>query len=177
MRATLEMVQQMNRDRGEHGLADRWEPLLNNLGHCCRKNRKFEEALQFHRRALALQPLSAGTYTAIGFVQSLQGDLNGAIESLHRSLSIRRDDVFTATLLRNCIDEQIEVDAEHVEALFLDDEVSLFGNGSRRPTAKAAADLLSAPAADGVKLKLKFDDSVASVRSAVMHESSVDMSM
>lgn len=27
---------------------ERWEPLLNNMGHCCRKLKKYDEALQYH---------------------------------------------------------------------------------------------------------------------------------
>jgi anaphase-promoting complex subunit 6 len=33
-------------------VSEKWEPLLNNLGHTCRKLRRFEEALAFHRQAL-----------------------------------------------------------------------------------------------------------------------------
>ncbi len=30
-------------------VSEKWEPLLNNLGHTCRKLGRFEEALAFHR--------------------------------------------------------------------------------------------------------------------------------
>lgn len=95
-------------------LSDRWEPLLNNLGHCCRKNKKLSESLSFHTRALSLKPLSSETYTAIGFVQSLMGRLNEAVESFHKSLSLKRDDVITSTILKtvleDLVDEMIEDD-------------------------------------------------------------------
>jgi len=36
--------------RNKEEVAARWEPLFNNLGHCCRKNKKYEEALEFHNK-------------------------------------------------------------------------------------------------------------------------------
>ncbi|XP_055632512.1 cell division cycle protein 16 homolog [Toxorhynchites rutilus septentrionalis] len=106
-RTTLDMVQSMARANQEP-ISVRWEPLLNNLGHCCRKNKKYEEALEFHRRALFLKPLSASTYTAIGFVQALMGKLDDAVESFHKSLSLKRDDVFTTTILKYAIEDLAE---------------------------------------------------------------------
>ncbi|XP_055523729.1 cell division cycle protein 16 homolog [Wyeomyia smithii] len=106
-RTTLDMVQSMAKANREP-ISIRWEPLLNNLGHCCRKNRKYEEALEFHRRALFLKPLSAATFTAIGFVQSLMGKLDEAVESFHKSLSLKRDDVFTTTILKYVIEDLAE---------------------------------------------------------------------
>lgn len=108
-RTTLEMVTEMAHTNGE-SISSRWEPLLNNLGHCCRKNKKYEEALEFHRRALILKPLSASTYTAFGFCQALMGRLEDAIESFHKSLSLKRDDVVTTTILKQVIEDLIERD-------------------------------------------------------------------
>lgn len=108
-RTTLEMVTEMANSNGE-SISPRWEPLLNNLGHCCRKNKKYEEALEFHRRALILKPLSASTYTAYGFCQALMGKLDDAIESFHKSLSLKRDDVVTTTILKQVLEDLIERD-------------------------------------------------------------------
>lgn len=112
-RTTLGMVTEICKKNNEP-LSDRWEPLLNNLGHCCRKNKKLSESLSFHTRALSLKPLSSETYTAIGFVQSLMGRLNEAVESFHKSLSLKRDDVITSTILKtvleDLVDEMVEDD-------------------------------------------------------------------
>ncbi|XP_052869462.1 cell division cycle protein 16 homolog [Anopheles cruzii] len=107
LRQTLDMVRIMAKQNNEQ-LSTRWEPLLNNLGHCCRKNKKYEEALEFHRWALSLKPLSAATYTAIGFVQALMGQLYEAVDSFHKSLSLKRDDVFTTTFLKYVIEDLAE---------------------------------------------------------------------
>jgi anaphase-promoting complex subunit 6 len=106
-RTTLDMVMNMCKQNGE-SLTERWEPLLNNLGHCCRKMKKYEEALKYHTKALSLKPLNPQTYTAIGFVHALIGNLSEAIEAFHKSLSLKRDDVVTSTLLKQVFEEMME---------------------------------------------------------------------
>uniref|UniRef100_A0A182JCQ4 Uncharacterized protein n=1 Tax=Anopheles atroparvus TaxID=41427 RepID=A0A182JCQ4_ANOAO len=118
-RSTLDMVRQMVKHNNEH-ITARWEPLINNLGHCCRKNKKYEEALEFHQWALSLKPLNAATYTAIGFVHALMGDLNAAVDAFHKSLSLKRDDVFTTTILKYAIEDLAE--EQSVAFYSVDDE-------------------------------------------------------
>ncbi|KAJ8674108.1 hypothetical protein QAD02_005370 [Eretmocerus hayati] len=80
-------------------LPNKWESLLNNLGHTCRKMKKYEEALDYHQQALVLNPLNPATYSAIGFIQALMGNTQEAVDACHRALGLRRDDTFTTTLL------------------------------------------------------------------------------
>ncbi|XP_065073015.1 cell division cycle protein 16 homolog, partial [Ochlerotatus camptorhynchus] len=183
-RTTLDMVQSMAKANREP-ISIRWEPLLNNLGHCCRKNKKYEEALEFHRRALFLKPLSASTYTAIGFVQALMGCLDEAVESFHKSLSLRRDDVFTTTILKYVIEDL----AEEAPLPFYGegDEVELEGKVEEEDDGDDTRDdemgedgtkTGGTPGADGVppRLKLKFDE-YDSNASPVSDTSVDDMSM
>uniref|UniRef100_A0AAR2IYI4 Cell division cycle 16 homolog (S. cerevisiae) n=1 Tax=Pygocentrus nattereri TaxID=42514 RepID=A0AAR2IYI4_PYGNA len=86
---------------------DKWEPLLNNLGHVCRKLKKYEQALEYHRQALVLVPQHASTYSAIGYVHSLMGDFESAIDYFHTALGLKRDDTFSVTMLGNCIEMYI----------------------------------------------------------------------
>lgn len=106
-RTTLNMVTEMCK-RNQESLSDRWEPLLNNLGHCCRKNKKLTEALNFHTRALSLKPLNSQTYTSIGFVYALMGKLSEALEAFHKSLALKRDDVITSTILKTVMEDLVE---------------------------------------------------------------------
>lgn len=82
-----------------------WEPLLNNLAHCMRKNKRYREALDLHKRALVLKPQTASTFTAIGFVQTLMGQLENAIDSFHKSLALCHDEIFTLTILQYVTDD------------------------------------------------------------------------
>jgi anaphase-promoting complex subunit 6 len=106
-RATLDMVTEMCK-KNQESLSERWEPLLNNLGHCCRKNKKLSEALNFHTRALSLKPLNSQTYTSIGFVYALMGRLSDALEAFHKSLALKRDDVITSTILKTVMEDLVE---------------------------------------------------------------------
>ncbi|KAJ8669052.1 hypothetical protein QAD02_000311 [Eretmocerus hayati] len=80
-------------------LPSKWEALLNNLGHTCRKMKKFDEALEFHQQALILNPLNPATYSAIAFNHAMMGHTQKSVDACHRALSLRRDDGFTTTLL------------------------------------------------------------------------------
>lgn len=106
-RSTLMMVTEM-RKKNQESLSERWEPMLNNLGHCCRKNKKLSEALNFHQRALSLKPLNPQTYTSIGFVYALMGRLSDALEAFHKSLALKRDDVITSTILKTVMEDLVE---------------------------------------------------------------------
>lgn len=49
-----------------------WEPLVVNLGHCYRKQQRWDDAVQVYERALGLCPGQAGTYAALGFTRHLK---------------------------------------------------------------------------------------------------------
>ncbi|KAJ0070144.1 hypothetical protein NL108_002451, partial [Boleophthalmus pectinirostris] len=92
---------------GNEVTVDKWEPLLNNLGHVCRKLKKYDRALEYHRQALVLIPQHASTYAAIGYVHSLMGDFESAIDYFHTALGLKRDDTFSVTMLAHCIEMYI----------------------------------------------------------------------
>lgn len=110
LRITLDMVTKIAHEK-EEPVSIRWEPLINNLGHCCRKNEKYDESLKYHKQALGLKPQNSCTYTAIGFVYALKGNLENAVDYLHRSLSLKRDDIVTTALLKSCLEDLMNVDS------------------------------------------------------------------
>jgi len=85
-------------------LPEKWEPLLNNLGHVTRKLGKFDEALEYHRRALVLSPRNPSTLSAIGFVHMLKFEASQAVNYFHKALGIRRDDTFSTTMLDHALE-------------------------------------------------------------------------
>lgn len=89
-------------------LPSKWEALLNNLGHTCRKLKKYDEALDYHQQALVLNPLNPSTYSAIGFVHALRGTTQEAVDAFHRALGLRRDDTFTTTMLGYVMEQLID---------------------------------------------------------------------
>ncbi|XP_057663630.1 cell division cycle protein 16 homolog isoform X2 [Diorhabda carinulata] len=89
-------------------ILQRWSPLLNNLGHTCRKLQKYEESLDFHNQALLLHPQSAGTFAAIAYVNVLMENYEEAVEWFHKALGLKRDDAFSTTMLNYVIDKLTE---------------------------------------------------------------------
>nr|XP_042909728.1 cell division cycle protein 16 homolog isoform X3 [Parasteatoda tepidariorum] len=93
---------------GQSILPEKWEGLLNNLGHVCRKLKMYEEALSYHEQALILIPQNPSTYAAIGFVHSLTSHWAEAVEYFHKALGLQRDDVFSNTMLSSVIEQLVK---------------------------------------------------------------------
>ncbi|CAM9200999.1 unnamed protein product, partial [Lampetra planeri] len=87
---------------GNEVTAEKWEPLLNNLGHVCRKLQRYGEALEYHQQAMMLVPQSATTYASLGYVVALTGQFKSAIDHFHKALGLRRDDTFSLNMLASC---------------------------------------------------------------------------
>ncbi|KAK3783246.1 hypothetical protein RRG08_022006 [Elysia crispata] len=85
-------------------LEERWEPLINNLGHVARKQHRYQDALDYHKQALVLVPQQASTYSAIGFVYALMGNHAEAVNYFHKALGLRKDDTFSTTMLTNSME-------------------------------------------------------------------------
>lgn len=86
------------------GTRTMWEQLLNNLGHVMRKLKRYNEALEYHRRALRLSPKNASTLAAIGYLHMFLEEFDVAVEYFHQSLSLKRDDAFVTALLNKAMD-------------------------------------------------------------------------
>lgn len=70
---------------------------------------------QLYERAIGLCPRRASSYAALAFAHQLLGDLDRAIECYHRSLGIRPDDAFAASMLSRALSEVLAVQAEAAE--------------------------------------------------------------
>lgn len=108
-RSALEQLRKIK----DSSVPKRWEPLLNNLGHTCRKLKKYQEALDYHHQALVLSPQSAGTYSAIGYIHALMGHTEEAVDWFHKALGLRRDDTFSTTMLSYVIEQLSEEQAPY----------------------------------------------------------------
>lgn len=159
LRITLEMVTKLA-DENEEPISIRWEPLINNLGHCCRKNAKYDEALKYHRQALALRPQNPATYAAIGFVYALKFELQKAVEYLHRSLALKRDDIVTTALLKHCLDDLMNEDSlpKSLSDTHVDHDVDGFASIHKQREIKAPIKPSSNFAMKPPCMKINFDD-------------------
>jgi tetratricopeptide (TPR) repeat protein len=136
-----------------------WEPTIFNLGQSYRKIRMFDEAAACFEKSLSICPGKASSYSALGFTRHLNGDLDGAIEAYHQSLSRKPDDPFCSEMLMRALNESLhypqsnpifddEIDASQDESF-----LSGAGNGNtsgyvlsprgRASSAAASASFLS----------------------------------
>lgn len=153
LRITLEMVTKMANEKGEP-ISVRWEPLINNLGHCCRKNKKYDDALKYHKQALALKPQNPATFTAIGFVYALKFNLERAVDYLHRSLALKRDDIVTTALLKSCLEDLMNEDSlpKSLSDSQVDQDVDGFSSIQKQ------RDMKTKMHGHFPKMKINFDD-------------------
>jgi len=81
----------------------KWEPLLNNIGHTLRQLKRYDEAIEYHEKALALVQASSSTYSALGFLHYLRKNYDKALEYLNNALSIKYNDSIATSLLDQTI--------------------------------------------------------------------------
>lgn len=86
----------------------KWEPLLNNIGHTLRRLGRHDEAIEYHDKALTLVQ-EASTYSALGFLYYLKEEWDRALEYLNNALSIRYNDSIAASLLEKTIPKYNEM--------------------------------------------------------------------
>lgn len=55
-----------------------------------------------------MKPQSSSTYTSIGFLNALMGNLEEAITYFHKSLALNRDCIVTSTILKTCIEDYMD---------------------------------------------------------------------
>lgn len=86
-----------------------WEPTLFNLGQSYRKNHQYEDAIHCFEKCISLCPENFMPFAALGFTRHLIGDLDGAIEAYHQSLSRKSDDPFAQEMLDKALEESINM--------------------------------------------------------------------
>ncbi|BFF93039.1 cell division cycle protein 16 homolog [Drosophila madeirensis] len=155
---TVDIVKQRAKANNEE-ISARWEPLFINLGHSLRKIHKYEDALYNFQYALLLKPQSATTYTSIGFIHALLGDLDSAIESFHKSLSLNRDCIVTSTILKSCIEDLMDdtTTIDQICSAALRDVAKKITANSRR--------VLNSDKFNGMKLKFDEEEEYANSNS------------
>jgi len=82
-----------------------WEPTLNNLGHCLRKLRHFDDAIFVFEKALSLDNEPTAR-SALAFTYHCAGDLDKAIDGYHESLA-QHQSAFASEMLNRALSESI----------------------------------------------------------------------
>eukprot|EP00268_Persea_americana_P035051 TRINITY_DN3460_c1_g1_i5.p1 TRINITY_DN3460_c1_g1~~TRINITY_DN3460_c1_g1_i5.p1 ORF type:complete len:150 (+),score=22.93 TRINITY_DN3460_c1_g1_i5:905-1354(+) len=80
-------------------LSEMWEPTLVNLAHALRKLRRYNEAISYYEKALALSTRSLSTYAGLAYTYHLQDEFDAAITYYHKALWLKPDDQFCTEML------------------------------------------------------------------------------
>eukprot|EP00761_Pharyngomonas_kirbyi_P003873 gb/GECH01003877.1/.p1 GENE.gb/GECH01003877.1/~~gb/GECH01003877.1/.p1 ORF type:complete len:631 (+),score=131.29 gb/GECH01003877.1/:1-1893(+) len=90
---------------GGDDLNDIWQTATVNLGHTSRKLCDFPRSVAYLEEGLAYAPQDHSVHAALGFAQHLSGDIDAAIESYHRALSLRPADSFVTEMLTRALQD------------------------------------------------------------------------
>lgn len=80
-------------------LSEMWEPTLVNLGHALRKLKRYNEAIAYYEKALALSTRSLSTYAGLAYTYHLQNNFTAAIAYYHKGLWLKSNDQFCTEML------------------------------------------------------------------------------
>jgi len=99
-----------------------WEPTIFNLAHALRKLRQFDLAILCLERCLTLKPSSnASAWSALGFCQHMQGDLDIAIDTYHQALAHKPEDPFASEMLQRALQDALSRTTEMFDSIGLAD--------------------------------------------------------
>ena len=76
-------------------------------GHVYRATGRYEEAVDYHERALSLVPNNAASHANIGLVYCYLFHWSSAIASFHRALALKREDVFSVAMLKVALEKNL----------------------------------------------------------------------
>lgn len=91
---------------GSHRCA--WTSTHANLGHACRRLRRFDEALTHFDHVARLSPLDPTVYTARGTIYLHLGRFDDAVTSFHQALSLKPHDALVTDLLERALQDASE---------------------------------------------------------------------
>ncbi|KAK6132597.1 hypothetical protein DH2020_033699 [Rehmannia glutinosa] len=87
-------------------LSEMWEPTVVNLAHALRKLKRYNEAIIYYEKALALSTRSLSTYAGLAYTYHLQGNFTAAITYYHKALWIKSDDQFCTEMLTLALSDE-----------------------------------------------------------------------
>ena len=89
----------------EDDVSSAYQTLMINLGHTYRKLKKLKEALEVYMKLYYIDSKNIDVLNAIGFILSLIGNFNYALDYFHQANFIQSNDSFSITMINKCINE------------------------------------------------------------------------
>lgn len=88
----LEMV-------GDNNINEVWEPTIFNIGHCYRKLKKYDDAIEYYKLAIKVVPNNGSTYTALALTYHMNDNIEKAIQYYEQALYLCPDDQLATEML------------------------------------------------------------------------------
>ena len=89
----------------EDDVSSAYQTLMINLGHTYRKLKKLKEALEVYMKLYYIDSKNVDVLNGIGFILSLIGKYNYALDYFHQANFIQSNDSFSITMINKCINE------------------------------------------------------------------------
>ena len=89
----------------EDDVSSAYQTLMINLGHTYRKLKKLKEALEVYMKLYYIDSKNIDVLNGIGFILSLIGKYNYALDYFHQANFIQSNDSFSITMINKCINE------------------------------------------------------------------------
>ena len=87
----------------EDDVSSAYQTLMINLGHTYRKLKKLKEALEVYMKLYYIDSKNVDVLNGIGFILSLIGKYNYALDYFHQANFIQSNDSFSITMINKCI--------------------------------------------------------------------------
>lgn len=81
------------------------QTVLLNLGHCYRKKKDLDKAIEYYQQCLSLNDKDPLTYSAMGFAYHLKGEYREALNFYNKSSFLKSDDPFVNDLISKALND------------------------------------------------------------------------
>ena len=91
-----------------------YETILLNLGHCSRKMKDYEKAIEYYENCLSINNKNSSTYASLGYAFHLKKDFRQAMNCYNKANFLKSEDPFIKTLISRVLEDLQEVAVENL---------------------------------------------------------------
>lgn len=85
-----------------------------NLGHCHRKLKNYDRAIEYYQQCLSINGKNPSTYASLGFAYHLKRDFTQAMGNYNQANFLKSDDPFINSLIHKALSDIQEMSFEEV---------------------------------------------------------------
>jgi anaphase-promoting complex subunit 6 len=91
-----------------------YETILVNLGHCHRKLRNYDNAIQYYEACLSINDKNPSTYASLGYAHHLKQEFRQAMNCYNKANFLKSDDPFVNTLISKVLGDIHDMSFENI---------------------------------------------------------------